>query len=414
VPLSTDREVRTAKVGEHSIAHAPGLLLRVHLASNDLLTRSWILRLMVGDQRRRLGLGSFPDTSLALAVRKAADARRTLAEGNDPSVGGQRRQRAAVAARNLTLIEAIDGYLASAPAFKNAKSERIRTRALRVHFQPLHRRDVTTITVTDIAGVLRPLARETAAKAHSAVRAAFDYAGATLEPHGVVLVNPADPRRLKAVGWTPRRVNQEQYAAVDWRIVPELVDELGRLPDVAAACLLLIVATVVRAGTARLARWADIDLEARVWTPPLTDLKDGRHHKRQFVIPLNDIAVRALNSMRGRSPRYVFGSPLRENDLSNLVRRLRRLHPNWVDKDSKEPFTIHGSSRATFRTWVEDKHRLDGPIAELSLGHKIPGGEVSARYIRTGLVQERRELLDKWSDHCSGKSADIIHLPLRA
>ena len=208
--------------------------------------------------------------------------------------------------------------------------------------------------------------------------------------------------------------HQEQYAAVDWRIVPELVDELGRLPDVAAACLLLIVATVVRAGTARLARWADIDLEARVWTPPLTDLKDGRHHKRQFVIPLNDVAVRALESMRGRSPRYVFGSPLRENDLSNLVRRLRRLHPGWVDKDTREPFTIHGSSRATFRTWVEDTRRLDGPLAELSLGHKIPGGEVSARYIRTGLVPERRELLDKWSDHCIGKSADIIQLPRRA
>jgi Arm DNA-binding domain len=417
VPLSTDREVRTAKVGEHSIAHAPGLLLRVHLASNDLLTRSWILRLMVGDQRRRLGLGSFPDTTLALAVRKAADARERLARGDDPSVSVQRRQRASLAARSLTLSGTIDRYLAeAAPTYKNAKGESGRRRALNVSFAPLHAKDVTEITAVDVARILKSLKPETARKAHAAIRSVFDFGATVLEPHGVTMVNPANLQRLKFLGWSPLPANERgQHAALDWRVVPQLVAELTEQQDVAAACFAFIVSTTVRAKTARLTKWSDIDLKSRLWTPPLIDLKDGKHHKRPFIIPLSDIAVRALEAMREcSSSRYVFGSPLREGDLTNLLRRLRHRHPDWVDVDSKEPFTIHGTARASFRTWVEDKHRLEGPIAEACLGHKIGVGEVESRYIRTGLVEEKRLLLDRWGDHCSSKSADIIQLPRRA
>ena len=39
--------------------------------------------------------------------------------------------------------------------------------------------------------------------------------------------------------------------------------------------MLLIIATAVRAKTARLAKWSDIDLEARTWTPPLADQRTG-------------------------------------------------------------------------------------------------------------------------------------------
>ena len=48
-------------------------------------------------------------------------------------------------------------------------------------------------------------------------------------------------------------------------------------------------------------------------------------------------------------------------------------------------------------------------LAELSLGHKVHG-EVAARYIRTGLVEERRALLDAWSRHLRGESAKVITL----
>ena len=130
-------------------------------------------------------------------------------------------------------------------------------------------------------------------------------------------------------------------------------------------------------------------------------------------MPLNGVALDAVERMRARSsPRYVFaksgGGPISDGDLTNLVRRLRLRHADWRDPDSDKPFTVHGF-RASFRTWVEDERRDDDALAELSLGHKVHG-EVAARYIRTGLVKERRALLDAWSRHLRSESAKVITL----
>ena len=182
-----------------------------------------------------------------------------------------------MAARKLTLSLAIDGWLArAARPNKSAKSDRIRELALHKHFAPLHARDVSTITVADVAGVLRELAPETAVKSHTAVRAVFDYAIVMLEPHGVRFNNPADKRLLRHLGWSPKsRSENRPQPAIDWRLLPSVVSELGRMDGAAAACGILMIATGMRAKTARLAKWANIDLAARTWTPPLVDLKEA-------------------------------------------------------------------------------------------------------------------------------------------
>ena len=408
MPISSDLSVRSAEPGEHTVAGSRGLILRVHAAKGGARTRTWIVRVTDGERRRRIGLGQYPAVGLAKARQLAQDAHGDVAVEKEPGARAKRRQQASLAARSLTLSKAIDDYLAGAARpFKNAKSSAIRERALRVHFAPLHPRDVAAITVSDVAVILRKLSPETAVKSHSAIRAVFDYATATLEPHGVTVINPADPRRLRSVGWSPKsRSENKPHAAIDWRTMPSVVSALSRMDEAAAACAILIIATGVRAGTARLMKWSDIDFEARTWAPPLVDLKDGKHHKRAFVIPLSDVALDALR--RRRTSRFVFG-PLSESILNSFLRRLRRRHPDWVDsEDNERPFTVHGF-RATFRTWVEDKRRDDSGLAELSLGHKVHG-EVAARYIRTGLVEERRALLDLWSRHLRGETAEVITL----
>jgi integrase len=411
MPISSDAAVRAALPGEHTVADAPGLILRVLVTSKGL-ARSWIVRATDGGRRRRFGLGRYPDVGLAKARKLAQKARDDLAEGVDPSRSAKRRQQAAKDARALTLGKAIDGYLAhAARPYKNAKSDMIRTRALHTHFAPLHFRDVASITAVDVAAILRGLASETASKAQSTIRAVFDYAAATLEPHRVVIVNPADPRRLRQLGWSPKlRGEGKSLAAIHWRLAPSVVDELSRMDDVAAACTLLILATGVRAGTARLAKWSDINLEARTWMPPFADLKE-KHHKRAFAVPLNDVAVDALKCVRS-SPRYVFpnsaGGPITDRHITVFLRKLRRQHSDWLDRDTERPVTVHGF-RATFRTWVEEMRAADSTLAELCLGHKVHG-EVAGRYIRTGLIGERRALLDAWSHHLRSESAEIIQM----
>jgi integrase len=407
-PLSSDAAIQAADPGEHMVtSDATGLILRVHASKKGVITRTWIVRVTDGARRRRLGLGRYPAVGLARARQLAQDAHRDVAVGEELGQRAKRRQRLAQAARSLTLRQAIDGWLASGAAGpnKSAKSDRIRDRALRVHFAPLHASDVSKITVSDVAAILRKLAPETAVKSYTAVRAVFDYALVVLEPHGVRFNNPADKGLLRQLGWRPKsRSESKPHPAVDWRIAPSVVSELSHMDEAVASCVILIIATGVRVKTARLAKWDNIDFEARTWTPPFPDLKE-RHHKRPFIIPLNSIALDVLK--RDRTSRYVFG-PLSESILNSFLHRLRRRHPDWRDPHTDELFTIHGF-RSVLRTWAEDTRRNDSVLAELSLGHKVHG-DVAARYIRTGLVEERRALLDCWSHHLLGESAKVITL----
>jgi integrase len=414
--ITSDRGVRAAPPGEHTVDGAAGLLLRVHAAADGALTRTWIVRVKDGARRRRLGLGQYPALGLAEARRKATDAHRAIAEGIDPSQTAKARQRAAEEARTLTLGKAIDGYLAkAATTFKNAKSDEIRTKALRVHFAPLHGKDVAALSSLDVAAILRPLAPHTAIKAHVAVRSVCDFAAAILEPHGVQMANPADPRRLKAVGWSPKPHSQNiPHPAVDWRRMPEVIAELGSRDGPIAACLKFIIATCVRAKTARLAKWQDIDLEKNTWTVARQDLKEGKHRKASFVVPLNDLALDALKTRRSSSP-YVFEG-VRDMDLVCLVRSLRRAHDDWRDPQTQKPFVTHGF-RASFKTWSREANiklstRLPvRELAELVLGHSI-GSEVEQAYDRSTLLDARREILDRWASHCHG--AKILPFPARA
>jgi integrase len=418
-PLSSDVSVRAAAEGEHTVTGAAGLILRVRVASNGSLTRTWIVRVADKGRRRRLGLGQYPTVKLAQARVRATDARRAIAEGIDPSASAKRRQRAAEEARGLTFGKAIDGYLAeAASAFKNAKSEAIRERALRVHFAPLHPMDVAVIAPADIVGVLRPLRPETARRAHTAIQAVFDYAEALLRPLGVIIHNPAAPRPLAALGWKRKsRKTHTPHPAVDWRIMPEVVAEVGKLDGADARCFLLIVATGVRAGTARVAKWRDIDLDRRTWTILVDDLKEGKYRKSSFVAPLNDLAIEAIG--KPSSSPYVFssssGSPITDYSLVNLTRRLRRRHDDWRDLQSKKPFDIHGF-RASLKTWTREAslkrkvatHIPTRELAELVLGHRI-GTDVEQAYDRSDLLESRREIMDLWARHCLG--AKIIALP---
>ena len=71
---------RLTKPGLHAVGGVAGLLLQVTPTG----ARSWILRTMVGAKRRDIGLGGFPDVTLAMAREKAREAKEIIKHGIDP------------------------------------------------------------------------------------------------------------------------------------------------------------------------------------------------------------------------------------------------------------------------------------------------------------------------------------------
>ena len=68
----TDRTVRTAAPGRHGDDAVRGLMLVVWRSG----ARSWILRYQLHGRRRDMGLGPYPEITLARAREKALEARR--------------------------------------------------------------------------------------------------------------------------------------------------------------------------------------------------------------------------------------------------------------------------------------------------------------------------------------------------
>lgn len=76
------------------------------LVKRDKLAGKWILRVVLCGKRREMGLGRWPDVSIAEARERAASARQTIRDSADPI---QERAKSKRTVKRLTLKEAIDG-----------------------------------------------------------------------------------------------------------------------------------------------------------------------------------------------------------------------------------------------------------------------------------------------------------------
>jgi hypothetical protein len=82
--ITSDLAIRSIKPGDlrKRISDGDGLFLLLGINGG---LHGWRFDYMFGGKRKMLSLGTYPDTSLALARRKADEARRLLAEGINPS-----------------------------------------------------------------------------------------------------------------------------------------------------------------------------------------------------------------------------------------------------------------------------------------------------------------------------------------
>src|SRR4051794_28076038 len=103
--MLTDRAVKAALPGRHGDDTVRGLMLVVKPSGS----RSWLLRYQLAGRRRDMGLGPYPEITLARAREKALQARRLVKEGIDP-LSGRRRSK------GLTFKAAAEALIASRKA----------------------------------------------------------------------------------------------------------------------------------------------------------------------------------------------------------------------------------------------------------------------------------------------------------
>lgn len=398
----TDAKLRSLKdPGKHF--DGAGLYLELTPAGG----RYWRMKYRHGGKEKRLAFGVYPTVSLKDARDLAAIARKTLQAGDDP---GELRKTAKAKAVHeaVNTLEAVAGdWLAhQAARWAPITLQRIHASLAVNIFATLGGRPIASIKPGEVMAAVKTIeargASDQAGRVLQRVKSIFRWAVV----HERIGSNPMLDLMPSEI-LMPREV-QHRLALAD-RALPEFLGKLaayeGDVHTVQALHLLILTAT--RPGEVRGARWAEIDLDAALWTIPPERMKMKAEHR----VPLSLQAIEVLKTMQALSGgrELVFPSPfypsksLSENTFNSALARM----------GYKGAATAHGF-RALFST-VANESDWDADVIERQLAHK-ERNEVRAAYHRTTYMLERAKLLQWWADYLDKrrKGADVIELPKRA
>ncbi len=415
--LSALEVKRLSRPGWHAVGGVAGLLLQIREPARQgaPLPRSWILRLRVAGQRQPIGLGSYPQVSLAEA-REQAKRLSLEARGGVNLLARKRAQRSALiaaASRNKTFRDCAEAYMeAHASDYTNDKHRKQWASTLETYAYPaignILVADITMRHVLDVlrqetvhrngtSGRLWDIKTETAKRTLDRIRTVLDYAAVNEYRSGT---NPAtwkgyldtqlpSPRGLKGVRHQP---------AVPYEQICDFMAHLRRNTSVSAKALEFLILTGVRSGSVRLADWSEIDFAKKLWVIPADHTKAKREHR----VPLPYQAIKLLKALpRVAGTEKVFPSPsgkaLSDMALSQLMRGMRERGELTVEA------VPHGF-RSTFRDWAAEQTNYPDEIRKAASGHTV-GDSVKEAYQRTDLLEKRRQLMAEWANFIDRPSA---------
>ena len=387
----------------HFVGGVAGLALQITPTG----ARCWVLRVAVGGKRRHMGLGGYPDVTLAGAKEAARAARAQISEGVDPVAERQAKRSAlaAAVAATMTFSEAAEKYIAAHEAgWKNAKHADQWNNTLATYAYPIIGKiAVADVETSHVMRVLEPIwttKTETASRLRGRIESVLDWATVRGFRKGD---NPARWRGhiehlLAARADVQKTVH---HAAMDYREVGAFLVDLRQQEGLGARALEFAILNAARSGEVRGATWSEIDLEAAVWTIPAGRMKAEKEHR----VPLSAESLALLNAL----PRMV-GTDLVFPNAKNTV--LSDMTLTAVLRRMGVPVTAHGF-RSSFRDWAGETTAYPREVIEHALAHQLRD-KAEAAYARGSLFDKRRRLMADWAKFCAVSATAGKATPIRS
>ena len=388
---------RLTAPGMHAVGGVAGLYLCVSPSGS----RSWIARVNVDGKRREMGLGSFPDVSLSIAREKARAARSDTIMGIDPVANRKeaRSARQALKATQKTFADCAKAYIeAHSDSWRNAKHRAQWPSTFETYVYPtMGTVLVGEVTQAHVMAVLLPIWKtktQTAIRLRGRIEQVLAWATAAGFRQGDNCARWAG--LLDQLLPAPGKVSEPRHhPAVRVDDMPAFIKALRQHDGLSPKALEFVVLTAARSGEVRGATWAEIDLEAAVWTVPKERMKAGKEHR----VPLNTQAIKLLEAMpRIEGTELVFPAP-RGGQLSDMALTALTRRMNFRD-DAGRVCVPHGF-RSSFRDWVFERTDYPRDLAEAALAHALEN-KVEAAYRRGDALERRRAMMQAWANYCEG------------
>jgi len=430
----TDASIRGGmKPGMHP--DGDGLYLQVRGAS-----KSWIYRYASSGRTRYLGLGGYPDTTLAAARRARDSAREKVRTGGDPIAD----KRPAVPERPtvVTFRQAVDDFISAHQVmWRNPKHRQQWRNTLDAYAKPLMDLPVEAVDTLAVRAVLKAQVEtrrgkgelwstlpETASRLRGRIEAVLDAYNAG---HERAVLNPARWKgHLEHVLAAKKNLAAvKHHAAMPWPEVSAFMAKLADQSGMGALALRFTILTAARTNEVLGTTWGEVDItpprkvtigrddkgdaitvtQGALWTVPAIRMKAKREHR----VPLSDAPLDVLREalllrVSDDPAAPVFPGQDRTGPMSNMTMTalLRRMGHGAL--------TVHGF-RSAFRDWVAEATRHPGEVAEAALAH-TNGDKTEAAYQRSDRLEPRRRLMDDWAGFCChlAPAENLVSRPARS
>ncbi len=377
--------------------HCDGLGLYLDVQKTG--SKSWALRYMLNGRARCMGLGGYPEITLAGAREKAAAYRAVIKSGIDPLEAKHelKAKSRADAAKRINFKQAASQYIESHKAgWKNEKHIQQWQNTLRDYAEPIiGNLDVSKVEVAHILQILQKdnfwtTKTESATRLRGRLEKILDWA--TVRGFRTA-ANPARWKgNLEALLPAPGKVQKRSnFPALPYKQMADFMAKLQTVGGTAARAVEFAILTAARSGEVRGARWEEVDLKEKVWTIPAERMKMKKEHR----IPLSDAAIKVLQKMVPQEAGLIFQGrekngevqALSDMTLSAVLRRMEY-----------KTETIHGF-RSSFRDWGAELTDYPSEVLEMALAHKV-ANSVERAYRRGDLFEKRNGLMSDWAKFC--------------
>lgn len=384
----SDVKVKAAKVKEkdYILTDGNGLQMRVRINGSKLWNFNYIQP--VTKKRINMGLGTFPEVSLAQARKRTVEARELVAQGLDPKEKRDAERNAKKAATEHTFEHISTAWFElKKDSVTPAYAEDI-WRSLTLHvFPDLGSTPITAITAPKVITLLRPLetkgSLETVKRLAQRLNEIMTYGVNS----GLIHANPLSG--IRSVFKKPRKKNMATLAP----------DELKELMVAIAnasikrttRCLIeWQLHTMTRPAEAATSRWADIDFEKKIWTIPAERMKKRRIH----IIPLTDQALALLEAIKPYSGHREYVFPADRDPRTHCNSQTANMALKRMGFEGR--LVSHGMR--SIASTVLNEHGWNPELIEVALAH-VDNNGVRNAYNHADYIDRRRPMMAWWSEH---------------
>lgn len=384
----SELKIKNAKPIEkdYILVDGDGLQMRVRINGSKLWNFNYYHP--VTKKRINMGLGAYPELSLAQARKMTIEARELLATGIDPKEQRDSLKQAKKAETEHTFQNvATAWYELKKDAVTPAYAEDI-WRSLTLHvFPDLGTTPISAISAPEVINLLRPLetkgSLETVKRLSQRLNEIMTYGVNS----GLIHANPLSG--IRSVFKKPKKKNMAALAP----------DELKELMVAIAnasikrttRCLIeWQLNTMTRPAEAATARWADIDFEKRIWTIPAERMKKRRIH----IVPLTNQALALLEAIKPYSGHREYVFPADRNPRTHCNSQTANMALKRMG--FKDRLVSHGMR--SMASTILNEHAWDPELIEVALAH-VDKDEVRAAYNRAEYIERRRLMMTWWSEH---------------